>query len=110
MRRAEVLCFLVASSLAGCAGTNVGNQSMLANGSLSVQPSQGQSYDFVVSLRNVKDFGFDPDDKATRDRTALMVVKDQCPGGRVVGETVINTGTYLLGNPARTYAMQVKCT
>jgi hypothetical protein len=95
--------------LSGCAGTEAGMPLLQKDNALNVLPSQQPGYDYLVSIRNVKDFGYDPDDKATRDRTALLALKDQCAAPQIVGETVINTGTYALGNPARTYAIQVKC-
>lgn len=80
------------------------------NGAMSVQPAPpGASYDYVVSLRNLRDPGFNPDDKTTREATALSTLKNQCPTGSVVGETIINTGTYATGRSSLIYAMQVKC-
>jgi hypothetical protein len=63
----------------------------------------------AVSIRNVIDIGYDPDNKATRDAAALRVLAEQCPNGRIVDETVIKTGRFLTGRPARTYAIHVKC-
>lgn len=96
-------------ALTGCAGSQSHLRLLEHDNALSVAPAQSPTHDFVVSIRNVKDFGYDPDDKGTRDRTALQALAAQCPNARVVGETVIETGTYLLGNPSRTYAVQVKC-
>lgn len=95
--------------LSACAGTQSHLRILEKDNALRVDPSQNPNYDYVVSLRNVKDIGYDPDNKATRDSTALSALSAQCPSGRVVGETVISTGTYLLGNASRTYAIQVKC-
>lgn len=100
---------LLAPAFSGCSGTQSHLRTLEQINALSVAPASSPTHDFVVSIRNVKDPGYDPDIKATRDATALSALKTQCPGGRVVGETVIDTGTYLLGNPARTYAIQVKC-
>ena len=97
-------------ALTGCAGSQSHLRLLEKDNALSVMPVQSPTHDFVVSIRNVKDFGYDPDDRGTRDRTALQALATQCPRGRVVGETVIDTGTYALGNPSRTYAVQVKCT
>lgn len=96
-------------AFAGCAGSQSHLRLLEKDNALSVAPANSPTHDFVVSIRNLKDFGYDADDKATRDRTALQALEAQCPAGRVVGETVINTGTYALGNPSRTYAIQVKC-
>jgi hypothetical protein len=109
MRRLCVVLSLVLG-VAGCAGSQAQLRLLESGNALSVQPAPtGAAYDYVVSLKNVKDFGYDPDDQPTREATALRTLKAQCPNGRVVGETVIETGTYLLGNPSRTYAIQVAC-
>lgn len=100
---------VTALALIGCAGSQSHLRILESGNAISVSPASVPSHDFVVSIRNVKDFGYDPDDKATRDTTALQMLREQCPAGRVVGETVVNTGTYALGNPSRTYLVQVKC-
>ncbi|NEV75631.1 hypothetical protein DYI24_00945 [Rhodopseudomonas sp. BR0C11] len=97
-------------ALAGCAGTDSHTRILEKEGAVRVDPAPpGQPYDFVVSIRNVKDIGYDPDNKATRDELATRMLREQCPSSRVIGETVINTGEYLLGNAARSYAVQVRC-
>lgn len=101
---------LAGIGVSGCSGSQSHLRLLEADNALSVAPANSPTHDFVVSIRNVKDIGYDPDDKATRDRTAVQAMQAQCPSARVVGETVITTGTYLLGNPARTYAIQIKCT
>jgi len=110
MQGALVALLFVVAALAGCAGSQTHLRTLEQVNALSVAPAQSPTHDYVVSIRNVKDPGYDPDNKPTRDATALAALKTQCPSGRIVGETVIDTGTYLLGNPARTYAIQVKCT
>lgn len=79
------------------------------HGTLTILPANTPDHDFIVSIRNIKDIGYNPDNPDTRNGTALLALKEQCPTGRVVGETVINTGTFGLGQPARTYAIRVKC-
>jgi hypothetical protein len=107
--RKLLICF-AALATGACAGTQSHLRLLEKDNALNVQPAPpGLPYDFVVSIRNVKDFGFDPDDKATRDRTALQALQSQCPAGRIVGETAINTGAYALGNASLTYSLQVKC-
>jgi hypothetical protein len=76
---------------------------------LSVVPSREIGYDYVVSVQNFVDPGFNPDDKKTRDRIALARMKKRCPLGEVVGETTTESGEWFGGRPKRTYAIQVKC-
>lgn len=105
--RAALIVFALA--LTGCAGSQTHMRLLEAENAVRVAPSGVPDSDFTVSIRNVVDFGFDPDDQATRNRTALDFLKTQCPQGRVVGETIIDTGAYLTGRPSRTYAIRVKC-
>ena len=105
-----IAALTAAACLAGCAGTDSQMRVLENSNAVRVdQASPGLPYDYVVSVRNVKDIGYDPDTKETRDDMALRMMRDQCPGARIFGETVINTGQFLLGNPARTYAIQIKC-
>jgi hypothetical protein len=100
---------LLIGALTGCYNGPVGLRLLENGNALRVDRATASGYDYVVSIRNVKDIGFNPDDPATRNGVALSVLGDQCPRASIVGETVINTGAYLLGDPARTYAIQVKC-
>lgn len=109
MFHAMALLAFLAPIFQGCAGSQSHLRLLEKDNALNIAPTQGVGYDYVVSIRNVKDFGFDPDNKATRDRTVLQAMQSQCPGARIVGETVTSTGEYALGNPSRTYAIQVKC-
>ena len=104
-----IIAVTLAVVCAGCAGTQSELRILENQNALQVDPSPTADASFVVSIRNVIDFGYDPDIKATRDATALQALKTQCPEGVIVGETVIDTGTYLLGNSSRTYAIKVKC-
>jgi hypothetical protein len=74
-----------------------------------IEPSQSKDYDYVVKMKNLLDIGYDPDNPDTRKETALRSLKTQCPDGRIVGEQVIDKGTYAIGRPAREYFIQVKC-
>ncbi|WP_050400333.1 hypothetical protein [Bradyrhizobium embrapense] len=100
----------LALALAGCAGSSSADRVLQAYGNVRVDAaSPGLPYDYVVSINNVKDIGYDPDNPETRNSTALRFMSAQCPSARVVGETVMTTGSYPLGGAARTYAVQVKC-
>jgi len=104
-----VLLAATVAALGGCAGSDSHLRMLEGDNAVRVDPASAPGHDYVVSIRNLKDFGYNPDDKPTRDATALRMLRTQCPNGRVVGETVINTGQYLLGNESRTYAVRVKC-
>lgn len=103
------LVVLGALALGGCAGSQEHLRLLEADHAISVMPASAPDHDFVVSIRNLVDVGYDPDDKATRDRTALQFMQAQCPRATIVGETAISTGNYLMGRPAKTYAIKIKC-
>lgn len=100
---------LAALALGGCAGSQFHTRMMEQEGVVSVAPAGTPDADFTVSIRNQQDFGFHPDVKENRDRIALDYLRSQCPAGRVVGESVVQTGQFLTGAPARTYFVRVKC-
>lgn len=93
-------------TLAGCTEHP---RTLEAGGALSVLPSNRAGSDYAVQLKNTIGMGWDPDNKQNRDKWALDYIKAQCPSGRIVGEDIIATGTYLTGSPARTYIVYVKC-
>lgn len=80
-----------------------------SGGALRAEPSTRPGSDYVVHVKNTIDFGYDPDDKAIREKYALELMKTECPNARVVDEGVITTGTYLTGRPSKTYSLYIKC-
>jgi hypothetical protein len=81
---------------------------MEADNALRVEPSATVPGEYVVTLKNL--LGYDSDDLATRTSTAMQALASQGPNGtNVLGETVINNGTYGFGRPARTYVIRVRC-
>lgn len=93
--------------LAGCADTHIRMREQ--HGQLSVQKSTVPGADYIVSVQNVRDVGYDPNDKAERDGIVLRYLETQCPRARIVGEDVINTGRSLIGYEFKTYQVKVKC-
>lgn len=92
--------------LAGCQSQM---RMLESSGDIRAEPSTVAGSDYVVHLRNTLDFGYNPDDKANRQKTALALMKTQCPSGRIVKESVLNTGTYGFGRPSRVYSIYIKC-
>jgi hypothetical protein len=83
---------------------------MLENSNaLQIEPSQSKDFDYVVRMKNLVDLGYDPDNPETRKETSLRAMAAQCPAGRIVGEQVVEKGTYGIGTPAREYFIQIKC-
>jgi hypothetical protein len=95
--------------LSGCAGTDTQLRLLERENALRIEPISGKPYDYTVRLSNVIDFGYDPDNKETRDDTAMRAIRAQCPAGVIVGEDIIEKGTYAIGRQAREYLIQIKC-
>lgn len=104
---ASVILLSLAS--ASCAGSQSHLRILEAAGDVRVMPSATPDADYTVSIRNTVDFGYNPDNQATRHETAVGLLKAQCPAAHVVGETMISTGEYLGGRPSNTYIIQVRC-
>ncbi|MEA2836105.1 MAG: hypothetical protein QOD89_655 [Bradyrhizobium sp.] len=97
------------AALAGCAGTDTHLRMLENSNSLQIEPSQVKDFDYVVRMKNLVDIGYNPDNPETRTETALRAMQAQCPGARIVGEQIIEKGTYAIGRPAREYFIQIKC-
>jgi hypothetical protein len=97
------------AALAGCAGTDTHLRTLENSNSLQIESSQVKDFDYVVRMKNLVDIGYDPDNPETRKETALRAMQAQCPGARIVGEQIIEKGTYAIGRPAREYFIQIKC-
>lgn len=103
-----VWAFACLTALSGCVGSQTHLRELENNGSVRVERSNSKNFDYVVSIRNVI-HGFDPDNPESRREVAQKMMETQCPQNTVVGEDIIETGTWLGGRPSRTYAMHVKC-
>jgi hypothetical protein len=97
------------AALGGCAGTDTQLRMLENYNHLQIEPSQVKDFDYVVRMKNVIDIGYDPDNPETRKDTALRAIRAQCPDARIIGEQVIEKGTYAIGRPAREYFVQIKC-
>lgn len=99
----------ICALLGGCAGSDTHLRMLENSNALQVEPSQAPGYDYVVRMKNVVDVGYDPDNPETRKSTALHAIQVQCPKASIVGEQVIDKGTYAIGRSAREYFIQIKC-
>ncbi|MDQ0454674.1 hypothetical protein [Rhizobium paknamense] len=106
MKASSGIAILGAALLAGCqAQLNV----LEAHGNLRVEKSTLQGSDYAVYIKNVVDFGLNPDDRETRFKIATDYMKAQCPAGTVVSSDEITTGRYLTGRAAKTYIVYIRC-
>lgn len=106
----RVVVILVSIACSGCV---VGSQSHLrmleSDNNLNIEISSNPAYDYVVKIRNSLDIGYNPDQLEDRNKVALSAMKQQCPNGQIVGEDTIKGGRNILGNPAITYLVHIKC-
>jgi hypothetical protein len=100
---------MVCALLGGCAGTDAQLRMLENSNALQIEPSQSKGFDYVVRMKNVVDVGYNPDNPETRKETALHSIAAQCPNARIVGEQVIEKGTYAVGRAAREYFIQIRC-
>jgi hypothetical protein len=96
-RRTGLLGSIVTTLLvSNCAGTDTQLRILENQNALQIEPSQTKDFDYVVRIKNLMDIGYDPDNRATRSDTALRAIRAQCPEATIVGERIIEKGTYLL--------------
>lgn len=104
----RIFLIAIVSLLAACARPS--ELSLLQRqGILTVDASLGKRADYVVSIRDPKQTGYDPDDPEARDTVATIVLNGLCPAGRVVGETVVTSGDPPPDHAVRSYSVRVKC-
>jgi hypothetical protein len=73
------------------------------------QAAAGKPYDFVVHVKNVAEYRYNPQVSSDRAEMALHSVKRECPGGRVVGQQTINTEIYGITSSKPDYVVLVRC-
>jgi hypothetical protein len=71
--------------------------------------SAEKPYDFVVHVRNIPDFKYNPLVREDRRRMALALVKKQCPLARVVGEDERITEIWGITSSPPDYIVLVSC-
>ncbi|PDV89945.1 hypothetical protein CO652_00550 [Rhizobium sp. H4] len=96
----KALVLVLSVALAGC---------QTQSGELEVTPAPVPGANHALLMSNTPDVGYNPDDKEDRERHALNYLKTLCPAGRVIKESVVETGTNDQGRPARSYMLYVKC-
>jgi hypothetical protein len=75
-----------------------------------VAAAPGAPYDFVVHVRNIPDIKYNPLVREDRNRMALRLLRGECPGGRIVGEDIVNTEIYGITSSPPDYVVLVSCT
>jgi hypothetical protein len=73
------------------------------------QASAGKPYDFIVHVKNVPDYGYNPAVPEDRAQMALAAVKQDCPVARVVGQQVVSTEIYGITSSKPDYIVFVNC-
>ena len=73
------------------------------------QASAGKPYDFVVHVKNIYEYGYNPEVLEDRKRMALALVKRDCPAARVVGQDKIITEIWGITSSKPEYVVFVRC-
>lgn len=97
--QAKALVLVLSVALAGC---------QTQSGDIEVAPVPVPGANHALLMSNTADVGYNPD-KEDRERHALNYLKTRCPAGRIIKESVVETGTSDLGRPTRSYMLYVKC-
>jgi hypothetical protein len=73
------------------------------------QAAAGNAYDFVVHVKNVPDYGYNPEVSADRAGMALKLVRRECPSAQVVGQKTIDNEIYGITSSRLDYVVFVRC-
>lgn len=110
MMKTYAAVITVLAFLSGCAGSTSHNAMLQRTGSIRVAPSDAPDHQFVVTMLNDVDFGYDPDVRADRERTVAGVLDRECQATDIVREQMIDGGRNWVGRSLKTYVIQVRCT
>ena len=97
-------------ALSGCATSLIGSMRLVSTGEMRVEPADSQDYDFKVSLRNGRDFGYDGDDPEDQRKVIQQVLRTECRDIAVIDTREIRIGEGFFGFVPKLYVMKIKCT
>jgi hypothetical protein len=95
---ATTACAVVLMGFANLAGSNI-----------VAQAPVGSGYDFVVHVKNVPTYGYNPEVPTDTAALGLRLAKQYCRGARVVGQRVVNHEIYGITSEKPDYLVFVRC-
>jgi hypothetical protein len=95
---ATTACAVFLMGFANLAGSNI----------LELAPI-GSGYDFVVHVRSVPTYGYNPDVPTDAAALGLRLARQHCRGARVVGQRVVNHEIYGITSEKPDYLVFVRC-
>jgi hypothetical protein len=69
----------------------------------------GSGYDFVVHVRNVPTYGYNPEVPTDAAALGLRLARRYCRGARIVGQRVVNHEIYGITSEKPDYLVFVRC-
>jgi hypothetical protein len=92
----------------GCAAILMGF-SDLAGRNVVEQAPAGSGYDFLVHVKNVPTYRYNPEVSDDRAGMALRLARRYCPEAHVVGQRTIDTEIFGLTSSRPDYVVFVRC-
>jgi hypothetical protein len=105
----RILLLLFIIFLGGCISTPMRAKILLNDGSLIIDEIKGENYQYRAYVKNTMDIGWNGDDPVDRKRVVQEALKDKCLNFQILDDRPLQTGSYLLGRPANTWIMRIKC-
>lgn len=96
-------------ALASCAGILIGCNELAGSSFVERAPS-GSPYEYIVHVKNVPDYRYNPEVSSDRSNMALRLVKRYCTRPRIVGQRTLNTEIYGITSSKPDYVVLVRCT
>jgi hypothetical protein len=81
----------------------------LAGSNIVEQAPVGSGYDFVVHVKNVPTYGYNPEVPTDTAALGLRLARQYCRGARVVGQRVVNHEIYGITSEKPDYLVFVRC-
>jgi hypothetical protein len=83
--------------------------SNLAGRNIVEQAPVGSGYDFVVHIKNVPTYSYNPEVHTDTAALGLRLARQYCRGARVVGQRVVNHEIYGITSEKPDYLVLVRC-
>lgn len=102
--------FLVAVTLAGCAGTGMHYSDLMNTGNITIDEADAAAGTYRVAVMNTTDFGWDGGDRKDREKVVAHFFADKCAKTEILSDNPLQLGTYTFTTKPRIkHSMVVRC-
>lgn len=109
--RSLFIVLALATSLGGCAGSNLHYTELLNSGNVTVDEIDPAAGTYRVAVMNTVDFGWDGGSRSDREKVVNHFFANKCSAIDIVSDNPLQLGTYTFTTKPRVkHSMVVRCT